>query len=72
MCAGYAGWNYVQGLPMMRKANIKRAKASKLRASQQPARDANPGEWLQGTNFAKVCSVDNAGDLDSGLRGVWA
>ena len=57
--AGYAGWHYVQQLPYMRKANIKRAKASKYRASQQPKRETNPGEWLQGTNFAKVWFQDD-------------
>ena len=50
-------WHYVQQLPYMRKANIKRAKASKYRASQQPKREANPEEWLQGTNFAKVGTI---------------
>ena len=59
MPAGYAGWHYVQQLPYMRKANIKRAKASKYRASQQPKRETNPGEWLQGTNFAKVWFQDD-------------
>ena len=52
--AGYTGYQYMQGLPFMRKANAKRAKQVKQRRAAQPVRDDNPEEWLKGTNFAKV------------------
>ena len=59
--AGYTGYQYMQGLPFMRKANAKRAKQSKQRRAAQPVREANPEEWLKGTNFAQVRLCPSSG-----------